>query len=303
MYVKSLFLTSFVLVLGSVSYTWAVPNLVAHYEFEGVADYNDSVGGGLAGEPKGNAQVIWDDDRGSYVLSLDGDGDYVYFGTEWNYIVETAMTVAAWIKPNSLAKWEAIASRGYAWRLKGWEDGKVAFQVMNTNPTRVVGTKDVNDGAWHHVAATYDGTEYNLYVDGRLDASVSATGAIKPGTAYYGCIGAFYKKAHGAPRWFFDGLIDDVRIYDRVLSEAEIREIGYVAEPRASEPSPADGQTDVPRDVVLGWTPGDYAPPVNGHTVYFSDSFDDVKAGIGGITQSANSYAPAQHLDFGKTYY
>ncbi|MFQ6036789.1 MAG: discoidin domain-containing protein, partial [Sedimentisphaerales bacterium] len=80
--------------------------------------------------------------------------------------------------------------------------------------------------------------------------------------------------------------------------------IEYVtAVAHATQPSPADGAIDIPRDVTLSWEPGDYAPPVNGHTVYFSESFDDVNAGIGGVTQSAASYTPAQRLDFSKTYY
>jgi len=72
---------------------------------------------------------------------------------------------------------------------------------------------------------------------------------------------------------------------------------------KATNPSPANGATDVPRDVVLSWTPGPFAAAVNGHTVYFGESFDDVNAGIGGVTQSAASYAPPQRLDFSKTYY
>ena len=71
----------------------------------------------------------------------------------------------------------------------------------------------------------------------------------------------------------------------------------------ASDPSPADKATDVPRDAVLSWTPGEYAPAVNGHTVYLSENFNDVYDGIGGVTQDANSYTPAQLLDYGTTYY
>jgi len=71
----------------------------------------------------------------------------------------------------------------------------------------------------------------------------------------------------------------------------------------AYDPSPANGMVDVPRDVVLSWKPGAYTPPTNGHKVYFSESFNDVNDGIGGVTQSADSYTPAQRLDFNKTYY
>ncbi len=69
---------------------------------------------------------------------------------------------------------------------------------------------------------------------------------------------------------------------------------------KARNPSPADGQTDVPRDVVLSWTPG---PSAATHNVYFGTSFDNVSSGIGGVTQSVISYAPAQRLDFATTYY
>ncbi|MFX0199930.1 MAG: discoidin domain-containing protein, partial [Candidatus Hodarchaeota archaeon] len=71
----------------------------------------------------------------------------------------------------------------------------------------------------------------------------------------------------------------------------------------AGGPFPADGAIDVSRDVVLSWIPGALVAPVNGHTVYFSKNVDEVKDGIGGISQSAGSYTPAQRLDFGTTYY
>ncbi len=69
---------------------------------------------------------------------------------------------------------------------------------------------------------------------------------------------------------------------------------------KARNPSPASEESDVPRDVVLSWTPGPFAAT---HDVYFGTSFDDVYNGIGGVNQSVTSYAPAQRLDFGKTYY
>ncbi|MCP4256276.1 MAG: discoidin domain-containing protein [Planctomycetes bacterium] len=71
---------------------------------------------------------------------------------------------------------------------------------------------------------------------------------------------------------------------------------------KAKRPNPADGETEVSRDAVLSWQPGFFAPPVNGHRIYLSKNFDDVNDGVGGITQSADSYAPGR-LDYGTTYY
>jgi len=307
---KSLFLTSLVLVLASVSYTWAASNLVAHYKFEGVGDFNNTAPSATSvGTPEGNAQVIWDDDRGSYVLSLDGDGDYVNCGNEDIGQIGTAITVAAWIKTNSLSSSDTVIGKGWAWRLNGGSDGNMRFQVSNTQPagSMATGSTNVNDGQWHHVAGTYDGTEYNVYVDGMLDGHMEATGSIDTWDGYWFCIGAHFKKTDTRdPRYFWHGLIDDVRVYDGVLSEAEIGEISTI--PEASRPSPADGQTDVARNVVLGWKPGMYADK---HDVYFGANFDDVSEATTTIDpnnvyqgrQDLNHYAVSVTLDLGKTYY
>jgi hypothetical protein len=76
----------------------------------------------------------------------------------------------------------------------------------------------------------------------------------------------------------------------------------------AIKPDPANGATDVPRDVVLSWTPGAFAET---HDVYFGTSSADVDAAsrtsplnvLAGQDQAENSYDPPGRLDFGKTYY
>jgi len=90
---------------------------------------------------------------------------------------------------------------------------------------------------------------------------------------------------------------------DYVPTDADYRSAEIPSAGVTTNPGPANEATDVLRDVILSWTPGAYAPPVNGHTVYLSESFNDVNEGIGGITQSATSYAVPQRLDFNKTYY
>jgi hypothetical protein len=104
--------------------------------------------------------------------------------------------------------------------------------------------------------------------------------------------------------WYFDhggSGIDAYYDYIWLGAEPPPPPIGAIV--AATEPNPADGATDVPRDVVLGWKPGDFAAPVNGHKVYFSENFNDVNDGIGGIAQDANSYTRPQRLDFETTYY
>lgn len=72
---------------------------------------------------------------------------------------------------------------------------------------------------WKHVAATYNGCRVRLYVDGILvNEEVVKPGSI--GTNYRTCIGSW-----GCTTYPFEGIIDDVRIYDVVLSNAAINDI------------------------------------------------------------------------------
>jgi len=74
------------------------------------------------------------------------------------------------------------------------------------------------------------------------------------------------------------------------------------ARTKAFNAAPADGATDVTRDVVLSWAPGEFTPPTNGHKIYLSENFNNVNNGVGGIANDANSYTPGR-LNFSVTYY
>jgi regulation of enolase protein 1 (concanavalin A-like superfamily) len=110
---------------------------------------------------------------------------------------------------------------------------------------------------------------------------------------------------------YFNGLIDDVRIYSRVLTLDELADVMLGKGPNAEladDPSPANEATDVPRDTSLAWEPGEFAAT---HDVYFGTAFDDVndasRANPMGVLvsqgQAASSYDPAGVLDFETTYY
>ncbi|MHC4519687.1 MAG: discoidin domain-containing protein, partial [Planctomycetota bacterium] len=85
-------------------------------------------------------------------------------------------------------------------------------------------------------------------------------------------------------------------------------QIGVVVAQTAKEPSPANGTTDVPRDVVLGWAPGEYAAT---HDVYFGTALEDVNSAsranpmdvLISQGQTADTYDPDGLLEFATTYY
>ena len=143
----------------------------------------------------------------------------------------SAITIETWIKVNLFDQpYQAIVNKGNSsWRLQ--RDSYIAshgghtlqFGASGLSNFHVEGSKVVDDGQWHHVAATYDGAKLCIYVDGVLDVSAPATGAITQNN-YPLCIGANaeYPSPVGA---FFNGLIDEVSLYKRALSSTEIAAI------------------------------------------------------------------------------
>ena len=100
-------------------------------------------------------------------------------------------------------------------------------------------------GRWQHVAATYDGTTARFYIDGDEVASKVFTGNVGNSNAWR--IGAY----GSTPNGFFDGSVDDVRIYDRALSASEIaagmatRIQPDLAPPTVTSSTPANDATEV----------------------------------------------------------
>ena len=154
------------------------------------------------------------------------------------------------------------------------------------------------DNAWCHVVCLYDyeNQDRRIYLNGEQIAQGSSTAFL--GTSGDTIIGAWTSSQ------YFDGIIDDVQLYSRALSDSDIVKImsGLVDMSIAQTPSPASGATDVPRDVVLEWDAGEFAAT---HDVYLGTSSDDVSNGAGTLvsqSQTAASYAPDSVLEFGQTY-
>ncbi len=190
----------------------------------------DSSGNGHNGTLVGDTS--WVDGIDGGALAFDGDGDYVDIGKDQSFDITNQITVSAWIKVNSFDKdWQTIVAKGdRAWRLqRNWGDSTLEFAcsglvVPGTDWGPIYGTTDVNDEHWHHVAGVYDEEKIYLYIDGNLDASAAAPGKIRVNDepVYIG-------ENSQMPNRFWNGLIDDVRIYSYALSTEEISEIAQNA--------------------------------------------------------------------------
>ena len=102
-------------------------------------------------------------------------------------------------------------------------DSKVRCDFIKARPPQgtVISTTLVEDGNWHHVACTYDGAIVKVYVNGNLEGSVAYTDGIGA-TNEPLLIG---RDPYTAPARDFTGLIDEVEIFNRALTQSELQNI------------------------------------------------------------------------------
>ena len=286
------------------------PNLVAWWKLDddGSGIVVDSSGYNHHGTIHDDPQYVpgYDGDA----LEFDGSGDYVRMDGYKGVLGSNPFTITAWIRTATNGQMISWGNTGSA--------HKVEFRVnagrlrCDTNGGNVQGDTNILDDQWHHVAvsvienATISSGDVTLYLDGQDDTRISSDTEVFDIESNYDVkIGQMYDLS--SSRWFV-GAIDDIRIYDKVLTPEEITK-AMMGDPRlAWGPSPADGSTaniDLAKPLV--WTPGDGAVK---HDVYFGSDeqtvfYADVSdvSGIYRSRQDANSYTPPDALDYNQTYY
>jgi len=219
--------------------------LVTHYPFEGNAINTSGLApagnGILVGSPTYKAGVI------GQAIDLEASGGYVNCGNGSLFNLAKQLTIAAWIKVNNFdKKHQTIISKGdNSWRLaRAGDSDSIEFACNGTAATRwdgsgevpwaVTGNTSVNDGKWHHIAGVLDGSALYLYIDGLLESAKAAANSVDTSN-YEVCIGENAQ----VPGRQWNGLIDDVRIYNYGLSQAEIVNLMGKSEINLPEPAPA----------------------------------------------------------------
>ena len=162
---------------------------------------------------------------------LDGVDDYI--DIPYSSLIEPfVFTLSTWIKTSTKGTWQPIidtnhndddCSHGY--NLNVTEGGHIKFVLdksssCGTSNNHVYSDILVNDGEWHHIVAGYDydnGKVLSLYVDGIFQDSAT-NGYAKT----HRSIRIGMRRGGGS---YFQGNIDDVRMYNRILTESEITEL------------------------------------------------------------------------------
>jgi len=177
-------------------------------------------------------------------LSLNGTNQFVDFGKPAAFPTGTAArSMCGWGKSTTTAG-------GYRWIFAYGSGGTGQAMFIGMNGTTLYGggygddltVNNFWDTNWHHIALTYDGTTAILYADGTQVASAAKNWNLVANLAYIG------RQVNTAAE-FWNGLIDDVRLYNRVLTPVEIQVLAAgCPKPTGLTATPGLGQ------ISLAWT-------------------------------------------------
>ena len=215
-------------------------------------------------------------------LSFDGVDDYVNCGNDASLTSVDSVSVTAWIKMSATGRDQKIASNqngstgGYKLGVYSG-NSQVEFEIRTAANTAILnrtatGGVVPDRDVWYHVVGVYDkGKALRTYVNGKLDRELAttevagiSTGALMLGRESYSS--AYY--------WL--GLMDDVRVYNKALTEPEIQKVMQGDPLLAWAPQPATGATlDIRAATDLSWSAGQTAA---GHDVYLGRDKDAVQS-------------------------
>ncbi|MBL7813671.1 MAG: fibronectin type III domain-containing protein [Saprospiraceae bacterium] len=189
--------------------------LVMHLKF-------NETSGVVASDASGNNNIGSLTNSASFVagkngnaISLNGSNQYVVVNNSASLNPTTAITLSAWINATDLSGNRVIFQKRHydpAFELAVY-GGQLVFNLSGPGG---ITTNAPSVGAWNLVTATYDGVNKKLYINGTLVATVAGTGAIgtNPESVFIGTRGSWEN--------FFNGRIDDARIYNRALSATDV---------------------------------------------------------------------------------
>ena len=196
-------------------------DLVAHWTLDEGSGHTvaDSSGGNHGGVLRGNP--VWVQGVIGGALEFDGTDDFVDLGNPSDLPSgRSPRSLCVWAKTDSLSQdWRQAVSYG--------RPGLGEAMFIGRHGSTLYGGGYGDDvqrygfwaiGEWHHICLTYDGTMARLYADGVRVASAAKNWNLVRERAYIG------RQANDWPE-FWDGPVDDVRIYNRVLSQSEIEPI------------------------------------------------------------------------------
>ena len=269
----------------------------------------DSSGNGNTGTLVGSPSWV----SGKYGDALDfGSDQYVkvpYTSISPAIAGTGQMTGTAWVYANSAPSWGTIMK---SWPGDSGNDqfhlgfdatsGQISLDIEQSNGTVIGPIEDptpLSLSTWHLIAFSADGSTATLYVDGTSVASASYDGTLHAGGNYIG-IGAKLSDT-GSPDpstpGYFDGIIDDVHIFDRGLSSDEI---AAMMDALPNQVSGLEASGTYQSGFDLSWDANPVGDAVTDYEVEYSnddgDSWATIDTGATGTSYTVSSLPPGDYL-------
>ncbi|MHC4526916.1 MAG: LamG-like jellyroll fold domain-containing protein [Planctomycetota bacterium] len=287
------------------------PNIMSRWKFD---ETSGSTAADSVGSNDGTVYgAQWD--TGGHIdgaLSFDGDGDYINIGDDVK--PSLPISVSMWIEPNSLGTNQFLfendeynGSNYYGiWAyIKDTNAISIAYgdggSPASWNRRSKVSSSTVSPSEWQHIAFVISGaTDMDIYINGAdAGGTYSGTGSALAYSSASGNIGS-----RAGSSYFFDGSMDDVRVYDRALSGEEIDQLYY--RDCTFDPIPSDGAQGVKVYANLYWKAG---TNVTGYDVYLGtdenavENASDPDTAPGKGRQQSKKYDGPTNLAYNETYY
>ncbi len=179
--------------------------------------------------PATSTNVAYTNGVSGLAFNFNGSNAVVDAGDTLDF-APTNFTMSFWIYARRTAdqavfsRWGHVSGNPNSWLFTYGGDNRVYLTVASAGLQggAAAGTTPVPLYEWHHITGSYDGATIRIYRDGQLDAQTAFAGPMQRPIGTRTSIGA--KIGDGVARFHFDGAMDEVEIFNRVLSSTEIGE-------------------------------------------------------------------------------
>ena len=223
-----------IILYASIAAAATDPNLISWWEFDegtGLIAY-DSAGdndGTLRGEPDWVPGMI-----GNYALDFNGVHDRIVIegsaghGSPLN-IYNSDLTISAWIKPRGTGTRSIVCrakSLYITYHLRIESTNRVSINTYKQGPGHWLLTTEesLTENIWYHIVGVFDrtGDQGRIYINGinKAEGTMTTDPLSNDATTKIGCV-----HEETSDSYYFNGTIDDLRIYNRVLSAEEVQEL------------------------------------------------------------------------------
>ncbi|MFC4112797.1 LamG-like jellyroll fold domain-containing protein [Nonomuraea zeae] len=227
-------------------------------------------------------------------LSFNGTSSWVTVPDASTLDLTGGMTLEAWVRPASVSGWRTVLMKEFgadlAYAVMGSGSSGPAAFIHTSSGANAPAPSNLPLNSWSHVAATYDGSTLRLYVNGVQVATNPTVGNLRVGT------GPLRIGGNSGSGEYFSGLIDEVRVYNKALTAAQITTdmntpIGQQGPPDTQAPT-APGSlaaTGGQGGAQLTWTASTDNVAVAGYTVHRSTTAGFTPSGANQVGSTAST--------------